>query len=131
MTDLDLTRYPRAVLAMRRFETAMRQLEQATRAAGPGVEELARGLEKIRPQTREEQQEWDRLERKQLSSIIRATCARCTHLVTGHMAEGDHPDLPGMMPCESPGCECVDFHRCDQPDCPECALANARLQCLD
>lgn len=56
-----------------------------------------------------------------LRSITLVTCARCAHRVIEHMAEGEHPDLPGMMPCEVPGCECVDFHRCDR--CPECGYA--------
>ena len=55
-----------------------------------------------------------------LGSITEARCARCGHPIDTHMAEDEHPELPGMMPCEAPGCECVDFHRCLTSECPEC-----------
>lgn len=45
-----------------------------------------------------------------LRSISEATCDHCGHRIAQHMAESEHPDLPGMMPCEVAGCECVDFH---------------------
>ena len=51
--------------------------------------------------------------------ITEVACVRCGHRVIEHMAEGEHPDLPGKMPCEVAGCECVDFHFCHSDDCKE------------
>jgi hypothetical protein len=55
------------------------------------------------------------------TSILDVLCVRCHHRVVEHGAVGDRPDIdPEFMPCETPGCECVDFHFCDRPDCTEC-----------
>lgn len=51
--------------------------------------------------------------------ITDVRCARCDHAITEHLAEGEHPELPGM-PCVEDGCECVDFHWCGLPTCREC-----------
>lgn len=55
-----------------------------------------------------------------LPRVVDTRCARCGHLITEHMAEGDHPDHPDKMPCLAGGCECVDFHWCVQLTCPIC-----------
>jgi len=55
------------------------------------------------------------------SSITEVRCVRCGHLITEHGAVGDRPDIDlEYMPCEVPGCECVDFHFCLSDDCAEC-----------
>lgn len=56
-----------------------------------------------------------------LGRIADVRCMRCGHVITEHMGEGEHPELPGLMPCVADGCECVDFHFCGRSACVECA----------